>query len=118
MIHPVYYLIGPKPELVSHVGTTEDPDILYILGRQLWVNREGDRVPRDAQIKRVKRAFATQAVDMLRNFPGLENMRFSNPVTSMDFDRWWTAAKFEICEEVEDIEERYGLDGKTRSDWK
>ncbi|QDT72962.1 hypothetical protein [Lacipirellula limnantheis] len=117
MIHPAHYLITPKPELVALIGTNSDPDVLYILERQLWENHEGDRISRDAQAKRVKRAFATQAVDMLRNFPGLQQMQFSSPATSVDFDRWWIAEKFEMCEEVEDIEERYGLDGKGGSDW-
>jgi hypothetical protein len=117
MIAHCYYLISPKPELVALVGEVDEPDVMYVLERQLWENGEADRISRDAQVRRVKRAFATQAVDMLRNFTGLKQMQLSSPPTSVDFDRWWNAEKFQSYEEVDDIEERYGLNGKSVSDW-
>ena len=117
MIQPVYYLITPKPELVSLIGAADDPGVLYVLKRQLWENREADRISSDAQVRRVKRAFATQAADVLRNFTGLEQMQFSSPPTSANFDQWWNAENFQSYEEVDDIEERYSLNGKSSSDW-
>jgi hypothetical protein len=108
-----FHLIRPAADLVTLLAGSDDDHAAYLLEPQLWQHVEHDRTSwgMPDYTKRVKKAFVVHIARLTREHaPELCGLlRLSDDPDDRDFDQWWTTERFIVDEELEEIEQQYGI---------
>ena len=106
MRHSVFYLITPKPELLTLVSSFDEGTRSLFADEQLWENNEGGKSSWTIEGHEAKSKFAF-LVNMCREYEGLAELERVIPKSKISielFDKYWSIKRYEAQGNTEEAE--------------
>ncbi len=109
--YEAFYLVEPRPELAERLRDCVAPELADLLMEPLLYRRQENTGSNWLAAERLLQVKLLFLADLRQYTPLAEDAGFTRVFGSAQismalFDRWWTARRFQVEEELETLEER------------